>query len=123
MTVLVSALLVIVGGAIGAAARYLIDRYVKATAGHWMPWGTLAVNLLGTAFLGGLHGAGTGTYVEALLGTGVCGALTTFSTFELDTVHLFQGGAYVKAAANAVGSLILGLAVFAAFYQLLHHLT
>ncbi|MEV5824129.1 fluoride efflux transporter CrcB [Spirillospora sp. NPDC052242] len=112
------AILVLVGGAVGATLRYLIDGYVKASAGKSFPWGTLAVNLLGSALLGALHGAGSGTHVEALLGTGLCGALTTFSTFELDTVHLIQDGAYGKAAVNAIGSLLLGLAAFVALYTL-----
>ncbi|MEV4676247.1 MULTISPECIES: fluoride efflux transporter FluC [Actinomadura] len=122
MTTFIVVLLVLAGGAVGASMRYVLDGYVKATAGKSMPWGTLAVNLLGAGALGALHGAGTGTYVEALMGTGLCGALTTFSTFELDTVHLIQDGAYTRAAVNAAGSLILGFAAFialhAAFAQL-----
>lgn len=123
MTTLISAVLVLAGGAVGATLRYVIDGYVKASAGKSFPWGTLSVNLLGAGFLGALHGAGTGTYVEALLGTGLCGALTTFSTFELDTVHLIQDRAYGKAAVNAIGSLLLGFAAFLALYTLLDHLT
>ncbi|MBE1531167.1 fluoride efflux transporter CrcB [Actinomadura algeriensis] len=122
MTVL-AAFLVLVGGAAGAPLRYVIDGYVKTAAGKSFPWGTLAVNMLGAAFLGALHGADTGTNVEALLGTGLCGALTTFSTFELDTVHLIQDGSYAKAAINAAGSLLLGFAFFLAFYTLLSDLT
>ncbi|MFA1545911.1 fluoride efflux transporter CrcB [Actinomadura chokoriensis] len=112
MTTLIVSILVLAGGAVGAVIRYVVDGYVKSTAGKSMPWGTLAVNLLGSGALGALHGAGTGTYVEALMGTGLCGALTTFSTFELDTVHLMQDGAYTRAAVNAVGSLLLGFAAF-----------
>ncbi|WP_395105031.1 fluoride efflux transporter FluC [Actinomadura sp. SCN-SB] len=115
--------LVLAGGAVGASLRYVIDGYVKSAAGKSFPWGTLSVNLLGAAALGGLHGAGTGTYTEALLGTGLCGALTTFSTFELDTIHLSQDGSYGRAAANAIGSLLLGLAAFIAFHALFSRLT
>ncbi|OLT30792.1 chromosome condensation protein CrcB [Actinomadura sp. CNU-125] len=120
---LVAAILALVGGAAGAPVRYVIDGYVKSFAGKSFPWGTLSVNILGAAFLGALHGAGTGTNVEALLGTGLCGALTTFSTFELDTVHLIQDGKYTKAAINAAGSVLLGFGVFLALYTLLDHLT
>lgn len=112
------ALLVLIGGAGGAVLRYLLDTQVKRRFGSAFPWGTLTVNLLGAGLLGALHGAGVGSAAEALLGTGFCGALTTFSTFELDTVHLFQDGRYLKAAANAVGSLALGLAAFLLLYAL-----
>ncbi|MFC4112195.1 fluoride efflux transporter CrcB [Nonomuraea zeae] len=115
-------LMVLIGGAFGAMCRYALDRYVKQRAGTAFPWGTLAVNLLGAGLLGALHGAGTGTEVEALLGTGFCGALTTFSTFELDTVHLIQDGSYGKAAVNAIGSLVLGVVVFAVCYAILRAL-
>ncbi|GGO80546.1 fluoride efflux transporter CrcB [Nonomuraea cavernae] len=115
-------LMVLIGGALGAMSRYALDRYVKQRAGRAFPWGTLTVNLLGSGFLGALHGAGTGTEVEALLGTGFCGALTTFSTFELDTVHLIQDGSYGKAAVNAVGSLILGFVAFAVCFAIVRAL-
>ncbi|QXJ22311.1 fluoride efflux transporter CrcB [Actinomadura graeca] len=122
MTTTAVILLVPAGGALGAVLRYVIDGYVKAFAGTAFPWGTLTVNVLGAAALGALHGAGTGKLTEALLGTGLCGALTTFSTFELDTVHLIQDGSYAKAAVNAVGSLLLGLLAFLALHALLHRL-
>lgn len=112
------ALLVLIGGAFGAVLRYLLDAKVKQRFGKAFPWGTLTVNLLGAGALGALHGTGAGTEWEALIGTGVCGALTTFSTFELETVHLFQDGAYGKAALNVLVSLGLGLAVFALLYAL-----
>ena len=81
-------------------------------------WGTLTVNILGAGLLGALHGAGTGTGVEALLGTGFCGALTTFSTFSLDTVHLVQNGEQTKAVANVFVSVLLGVVVFAILYAI-----
>ncbi|TDC55768.1 CrcB family protein [Actinomadura sp. KC345] len=116
-------ILVLAGGAVGAALRYVVDGYVKAAAGKSLPWGTLAVNLLGAGALGAVGGAGSGTYVAALMGTGLCGALTTFSTFELDTVHLIQDRSYTKAAINAVGSLLLGFAAFLVLYLLFKELT
>lgn len=119
MTTLTIVVLVLVGGAVGATLRYVVDGYVKAAAGKSFPWGTLAVNVLGAGLLGALHGAGSGTNVEALMGTGLCGALTTFSTFELDTVHLIQDGAYGKAAVNAIGALLIGFAAFLTMYVLL----
>ena len=110
--------LVLTGGALGAMLRYALDARAKQRFGKAFPWGTLTVNILGTGLLGALHGAGTGTAVEALLGTGFCGALTTFSTFSLDTVHLVQSGEHAKAAVNVAVSLLLGVVVFALLYVL-----
>jgi CrcB protein len=109
-------LLVLIGGAFGAMLRYVLDAKVKKRFGKAFPWGTLTVNILGAGLLGALHGAGTGTGVELLLGTGFCGALTTFSTFSLDTVHLIQSGEHTKAAVNVFVSLLLGVVVFALLY-------
>lgn len=111
-------LLVLIGGAFGAMLRYILDAKVKKRFGKAFPWGTLTVNILGAGLLGALHGAGTGTAVEALLGTGFCGALTTFSTFELDNVHLIQNGEHTKAAVNIFVSILLGILVFALLYAL-----
>lgn len=111
-------LLVLIGGACGAMLRYALDAKVKGRFGKAFPWGTLTVNVLGAGLLGALHGAGTNTAVEGLLGTGFCGALTTFSTFELDTVHLAQGGEPAKAVTNVLVSLLLGIVVFTLLYAL-----
>ncbi|MFF0308753.1 fluoride efflux transporter CrcB [Streptosporangium sp. NPDC004379] len=108
--------MVLIGGAFGAVLRHVLDRAVKARFGKTFPWGTLTVNLLGAGVLGALHGAGVGIGAEALAGTGLCGALTTFSTFELETVHLLQDGKYVRAAANVLVSLVLGFAVLALLF-------
>lgn len=109
-------LLVFVGGAVGAPARYLIDRLVQRRHDSVFPWGTLTVNLLGSAVLGALFAAGPSKDVTLLLGTGVCGALTTFSTFGFETVRLVEDGSFLEAALNAAGSLLLGLAAAAGAY-------
>ncbi|GGO61177.1 fluoride efflux transporter CrcB [Nonomuraea cavernae] len=110
-------LLVFLGGAIGAPARYLIDRYVQSRRRGVFPWGTLTVNVLGSLVLGFLLGMGAGAGLPAqvllLVGTGVCGALTTFSTFGFETLRLLEEGAVTEAVLNAAGSLVLG--VLAAF--------
>jgi CrcB protein len=111
-------LLVLVGGAFGAVLRYVLDAKVKERFGKAFPWGTLTVNLLGAGLLGALHGAGVGIGPDALIGTGFCGALTTFSTFELETVHLFQDGKYTKAMTNVLVSMLFGFVVFALLYAL-----
>ncbi|MFJ8957295.1 MULTISPECIES: fluoride efflux transporter CrcB [unclassified Streptomyces] len=110
-------LLVALGGAVGAPLRYLTDRAVQARHDTVFPWGTFTVNVVGSLILGTLTGAalsGTaGHTVQLLLGTGLCGALTTYSTFSYETLRLAEGGARFFAAANAVVTIVAGLgAVF-----------
>ncbi|MEU5200572.1 fluoride efflux transporter CrcB [Streptomyces scabiei] len=109
--------LVIVGGMVGAPLRYLTDRAVQARHATAFPWGTFAVNVTGSLVLGTLTGAvaagAAGSHLQLLLGTGLCGALTTYSTFSYETVRLAQDGARPLAVANAVASVAAGLgAVF-----------
>lgn len=104
-------LLVFAGGAVGAPARYLIDRAVQRRGNGVFPWGTLTVNLLGCLVLGLVTGAAhdlPGALVT-LTGTGFCGALTTFSTFGFETVRLLEEGALGEAGLNALAGLALGL--------------
>ncbi|MEU6549916.1 fluoride efflux transporter CrcB [Streptomyces sp. NPDC046915] len=110
-------LLVILGGAVGAPLRYLIDRTVQAHHDSTFPWGTFAANVTGSMILGTLAGAalaGAGSQsIQLLLGTGLCGALTTYSTFSYETLSLAEAGARFLAAANVVASVVAGLgAVF-----------
>ncbi|MFX0575309.1 fluoride efflux transporter FluC [Nocardia nepalensis] len=110
-----NALLVIVGGMIGAPARYLIDRAIAARFESLLPLGTLTVNIVGSALLGGLIGAGANSWLYTVAGTGFCGALTTFSTFGYETIRLAAEGAYAYAAGNVVLSVVASLvAAFAA---------
>ncbi|CBG75305.1 MULTISPECIES: fluoride efflux transporter CrcB [Streptomyces] len=109
--------LVIVGGMVGAPLRYLTDRAVQARHATGFPWGTFAVNVTGSLVLGTLTGAvaagAVGSHLQLLLGTGLCGALTTYSTFSYETLRLAQDGARPLAVANAVASVAAGLgAVF-----------
>ncbi|MFI9400761.1 fluoride efflux transporter FluC [Nocardia sp. NPDC052316] len=108
-------LLVVLGGMLGAPARYLVDRVVSARFDSLLPLGTLTVNIVGSALLGGLIGAGAGNWLLAAAGTGFCGALTTFSTFGYETIRLVTDGAYAYAVGNVVISVAASLtAVFAA---------
>ncbi len=106
-------LLVLVGGMIGAPARYLADRAVQARHDTVFPWGTFAVNVGGSALLGFLLGAqrhlGLPSPVLALLGTGFCGGLTTFSTFGYETLRLLEDGAIGEAGVNVIGSVVAGV--------------
>ncbi|MFE3072407.1 fluoride efflux transporter CrcB [Streptomyces sp. NPDC059247] len=101
-------LLVVVGAAVGAPLRYLTDRAVRARTDSVFPWGTFVVNVVGSFVLGLLAGV-TSAHTYALLGTGLCGALTTYSTFSYETLKLYEGGAKAYAALNVVGSLTAGL--------------
>ncbi len=106
------------GGIAGTWARYGLGRWVQASAGEGFPWGTFAVNLLGSFLLGLLlrstESAPVSPETRAMLTVGFCGAFTTFSTFTHETVVLLQEGAWARAAAYALGSLLLGLAALAA---------
>jgi len=109
----VTVLLVLLGGMIGAPARYLADRAVQARHDSVFPYGTFAVNVAGSALLGFLLGAhqhlGLAAGVVLLLGTGFCGGLTTFSTFGYETLRLLEDGALGEAGLNVLGSLVLAV--------------
>lgn len=103
---------VAVAGAIGAPARYLLDGYVRGRTEGAFPWGTFWVNATGSLLLGVITGAGlyhafSGT-PRIVLGTGFCGAFTTFSTFAHDTVSLAADEAPRLAWANALASVAVG---------------
>jgi CrcB protein len=106
----VTALLVVIGAAVGAPLRYLVDRAVRARHDSAFPWGTFVVNVGGSFLLGVLAGgASTGAGVMALLGTGFCGALTTYSTLGYETLRLVEQRAGTYAVLNAVASVGAGL--------------
>jgi fluoride exporter len=100
--------LVFLGAMVGAPLRYLTDRAIRT---RLFPWGTFTVNVTGCLVLGALTGAGTAIPhpVLALLGTGFCGALTTYSTFSYETLRLVERKAYLYATANVVISVAAGL--------------
>jgi fluoride exporter len=104
---------VALGAAIGAPARYLTDRAVQGRHDSVFPWGTLTVNMVGSFVLGLLTAAAThvAPAVAAAAGTGFCGALTTFSTFQVETIRLAKDGYAVTAAGYAGASIAAGVAV------------
>ena len=108
-----SLILVVAGAAIGAPLRYLSDRAIQARHDTVFPWGTFTVNVVGSLILGIVTGAVTGggasPQVQLALGTGFCGALTTYSTFSYETLRLLEDDARLFAAANVVASIIAGL--------------
>ena len=103
-------LLVAAGAAIGAPARYLIDRVIQARHDSVFPWGTFTANMTGSFLLGLLATASlhTSNPVLALLGTGLCGTLTTYSTFGYETMRLIQQRNSLLAVFNATASIIGG---------------
>jgi len=108
----VSLLLVIAGAAVGAPLRYLTDRAIQARHDSVFPWGTLTVNVVGSLILGILTGAvtaGASPQVQLAVGTGFCGALTTYSTFSYETLRLLEDDARLFAAVNVVASIVAGL--------------
>ncbi|MEU7847781.1 fluoride efflux transporter CrcB [Micromonospora parva] len=115
-------LLIVLGAAVGAPLRYLADRAVQSRHGSVFPWGTLLVNVAGSLLLGALVGWPVGPAVSTLLGTGFCGALTTYSTFSYETLRLTQGGHRLLALANVLGSVAAGLTATTAGYALAHAL-
>ncbi|WP_439427483.1 fluoride efflux transporter FluC [Micromonospora sp. LA-10] len=102
-------LLIALGAAIGAPLRYLTDRAVQARHGSPFPWGTLAVNVAGSLLLGALLAAPVGPEVTALVGTGFCGALTTWSTLSYETLRLARTTKRRLAYANVALSVAAGL--------------
>ncbi|MDR6789569.1 CrcB protein [Sphingomonas sp. BE138] len=106
-----SLFLVMAGGAVGAGARHLTGRAMLTALGPAWPWGTLTVNLLGGLLMGVLVGAiarmagGAGETWRLLLGVGVLGGYTTFSSFALDTVGMIERGAL----AGALGYVLLSV--------------
>jgi fluoride exporter len=114
--------LVILGGAVGAPLRYLTDLLVQSRTDSVLPWGTLLVNVAGSFVLGvvgaAVTTAGAPGWLMTLLGTGFCGALTTFSTFGFETLRLLEEGSLLEALVNVVASMAAGLAAVAAGWAL-----
>jgi CrcB protein len=111
---------VCLGAGVGAPARYLVDRFVQSRLDAVLPWGTLSVNVFGSLVLGLLAGLAMdhslSGEVMTTVGTGFCGALTTYSTFSYETLRLYEDGARLYAGVNVVLTLTLGLgAVVAGF--------
>ncbi|WP_289028724.1 fluoride efflux transporter CrcB [uncultured Paraglaciecola sp.] len=93
------------GGATGACLRYFLTQLMFQWFGKGFPFGTLLVNIVGSFLLGFLyslfeHGHLETTLLRTTIGIGFLGALTTFSTFSVDTIVLFQQGLWLKAALN-----------------------
>ena len=113
---MITYLWIIVGGAIGTAARYAASSYMANTFGQTFPWGTMLVNVTGS-FIIGFVATLTGPDGRVLVPgdvrqfvlVGFCGGYTTFSSFSLQTMNLAQDGEFARAGLNIVLSVVLCL--------------
>ncbi len=108
------AVLIGIGGILGANARYLVSVWAARRIGASFPYGTLIVNLSGSVLLGFMATAVVGRVVsepevQLLVSVGFLGAYTTFSTFAFESISLIRRRAYALATANVVVSTVLGL--------------
>ncbi len=112
----------VAAGALGAPARYLLDGAVQDRSQGAFPWGTLVVNVTGSLLFGFITGLALQHAFprtpRAVLGTGFCGAYTTFSTFTFETVRLIEEGALHEAIRNALGTLVAGTGAAAVGFAL-----
>jgi len=100
-------------GGVGALARFALSTSLTRRGEGWFPYGTLAVNLSGSTLLGLLAGLALHGDALTLLGGGLLGSYTTFSTWMLDSERLGERHSGRALAANLAGSLLLGLAAVA----------
>jgi len=104
----------VAAGALGACVRYVLDGAIGDRTEGVFPWGTFTINVSGSFVLGLLTGFGLFHAFPAaprlVLGTGFCGAYTTFSTFTFETVRLLEEGAVAEAVLNAAATFAAGAA-------------
>ena len=101
------------GGALGTLARYGVGLLLPTERGHW-PWATFSVNVVGAFLLGYfttrlLERLPPSSYRRPMLGTGLCGGLTTFSTMQVETLGMLDAGRYGLAAGYTGASVVAGL--------------
>jgi len=104
---------VFVGGALGTLARAALATLTAPDPGRW-PWPTFTVNIVGAFLLGYfttrlLERLPVSSYRRPLLGTGVCGGLTTFSTMQVETIKMLEHNHYALAATYTAVSIVVGL--------------
>jgi len=104
---------IVVAGAVGAPIRFLLDGFVQDRTSGAFPWGTFVINMTGSVILGFITGLALyhafPTTPKIILGTGLCGAYTTFSTWTFETIRLLEEGAVRDALLNAGMSLLVGM--------------
>jgi fluoride exporter len=109
---MINVLVVVIGGALGAVARYLLDGLIQEHVHGAIPVGTLVINVSGSLVLGVLVGLqlehGLPATIGLAGGTGFCGAFTTFSSLMYDTIRLAQDGAQREATLTLLLNVVLG---------------
>jgi CrcB protein len=105
---------IFVGGSIGSVARAWLGLHLNGSTDRW-PWGTFVVNVAAAFLLGYfstrlLERLPVSSYQRPLLGTGICGGLSTFSTMQVEIVRMFQGGDWVLALGYVGASVVAGYA-------------
>lgn len=105
-------------GGLGASLRLVTDGVVRSVAGTRLPWGTLLINVIGSAGLGVVLGSGAGAQTASVLGTGVLGGFTTFSTASFESAALILDKRWAGAIFYAVATLVLSVAAAALGYSL-----
>ena len=122
-------ILVMAGGAVGAGARHLVGRASLSLFGPGYPWGTLAVNIVGSLAMGVLAGmlarglVAGGEAARLLIGVGVLGGFTTFSAFSLDAVLMAERGGWIAALPYILASVIGSIVALVAGLQLVRAVT
>ncbi len=121
-TTLLNALLIGLGGALGALARYAVTGPILGRLGHRFPWGILAVNLVGCFFIGlvmymYLFRGESDDRLRLFFVVGFLGSLTTFSTFGFDTFELVRDGSTGLAIGNVLANVFLGIGLAALGWQ------
>lgn len=110
---MLNVLLVAGGGALGSAARYLLNGLVQSRLGPHFPWGTLMINVTGSLLIGfvlGLFQSGEiSSEARLFFAVGILGGYTTFSTFSHDTLGLLANGAFGPVLLNTIGQVVAGL--------------
>ena len=117
---------VALGGAVGASARYLTSVAAMRAFGVGFPWGTIAVNVVGSFLMGALVvflAHKEATHFAPFLMTGVLGGFTTFSAFSLDALTIWERGQQGLAAGYVAASVILSLGAIVAGLALARSLT
>jgi len=106
------AMAIAAGGALGAVMRWYIAGFIQRLSGSAFPWGTLAVNIVGSFLLGFLfvwmlERVTVGELARLAVTVGFLGAFTTFSTFSVETARLLQEGAFSMALGNVLAQVLI----------------